>query len=263
VAGAFSDRNVSAYYVILVADLLLAAAYTLAQMRPSLPPLVSGVTLPVVSIAALVFAILNTSAIGISRNRNSIVWLSFTLGLVGWFLSELAWVLYPLILAAPTPTPSIADVFGIGAYGPVLFGLGLQAWPFGENFRTRPILVATLGAIAVGIAVFDALIPSILSMRGGGLSVLVDCTYATLDIVTLIISVPTLLVFRSGTWWRPFLVLSSGLVLALSGHLLTAWTDLNGSYYPGHPLDLLFAWGFLSASLGFYLMWKKTKARAL
>jgi hypothetical protein len=261
--GTFSFRNVSAYYVILVTDLLLAAVYALAQSQRSLPPLVSGVALPVVSIAALTFAILNETAIGISKNRLSIVWLCFTLGLVGWFLSELAWVLYPIILGTPTPTPSIADAFGLGAYAPVLFGLGVQAWPFGENFRTRPILVATLAAIAVGIAVFAALIPSILSISGGGLDVLVDCTYATLDLVTLIIAMPSLLVFRSGTWWRPFLVLCSGLVLALSGHLLSAWTDLNGSYYPGHPLDLLFAWGYLSAALGFYLMWKKIKARML
>ena len=45
--------------------------------------------------------------------------------------------------------------------------------------------------------------------------------------------------------------------------MLSAWATSNGSYYSGHPLDLLFDWGYLSAALGFYLMRKKMEGRSL
>ena len=195
------------------------------------------------------------------RNRLAVVWFSLMLGVVLWFVSEVVWAIYPVILGDHL-FPLVADVFGLIGYAPILIGLGLQAWPFGENFRTKRMLSAILVTIGGGLLALIVLTQAI-SSQEGLLALIVDYAYPILDCVTLTVAVPVLLVLRRGTFWRPFLFLVLGLVLAVSAHMLSAWATSNGSYYSGHPLELLFDWGYLSAALGFYLMRKKMGARSL
>jgi hypothetical protein len=183
----YTVRAASPYYTVLLAACLLASIFILGQWQRNLLSLISELLSPTIAIIAVVSAVMAVAAIGVRGSRLAVVWFSLMLGVVLWFLSEVAWALYPLILRMSTPFPSIADAFGLIGYVPIL----------------------------------------------------------------------------SGTFWRPFLFLVLGLVLALSAHMLSAWATSNGSYYPGHPLELLFDWGYLSAALGFYLMRKKMKEGSL
>jgi hypothetical protein len=154
-------------------------------------------------------------------------------------------------------------VFGLIGYAPILIGLGLQAWPFREVVRTKRMLVAIFVTLGGGLLALTVLVQATASRQAGLLALIVDYAYPIPDFVTLTVAVPILLVFGRGTFWRPFLFLVLGLVLALSAHMLSAWATANGSYYAGHPLELLFDWGYLSAALGFYLMRKKMGGRSL
>ncbi len=250
-------RGESAYYVALVAALFLAGVFIFGQWQRSLLGFISGIIGPVIAIVAVVSAVRAVAVIGVRGNRLAVVWFSLMLGVVLWFLSEVVWGIYPVILGISAPIPSIADVFGLAGYAPILIGFGWQTWPFAESFRTKKMLSVILVTIGGGLLALIVLTQAISSSGQSSLVLIVEYAYPILDFVTLTVAVPILLVLRRGTFWKPFLFLVAGLILAIAAHMLSAWAISNGSYYPGHPLELLFDWGYLSAALGFYLMRKK------
>ena len=253
----------SAYRIALLTAFILAGVFILGQWQRTLLGFVSDLLSPIIAIIAVVSAVAAVTRIGVRGNRLGAIWFTLMLGVVLWFLSEVVWAIYPLILRASAPFPSIADVFGLLGYVPILIGLGLQAWPFGENFRTKSILSAIFVTLATGLLALIVLMQAISSRQEYVLALIVDYAYPILDFVALTVAVPILLVFRRGTFWKPFIFLVLGLILALSAHMISAWATSNGSYYSGHPLELLFDWGYLSAALGFYLMRMKIGERAL
>ena len=247
----------TSYRLTLIAVLVVGATLILGQFDRLVLGTVSDVLSPMLALVALFMAILAARRIGVRRNGQlSIVWFSFVLGVFSWFLSEVAWSVYPIVLQISTPYPSVADAFGTIGYFPILLGLGLQVLAFREAFAVRHVLVVFLGAAVLGFLGLSFLLP--VAAVGETLQgLVVSSTYSILDVIALSVAIPTLLVFAKGSFWRPFLFLVLGIVLALFAHLLSTWTTSNGTYYSGHPLELLFDWGYLSAALGFYEMRKK------
>jgi hypothetical protein len=253
----------AAYPLTLVAAFVVGATFIFGQFDRPVLGTVSDILSPTFASVTFLTAVLTAKKIGVRRNgRLSTVWFSLMLGVFLWFLSEVAWAIYPLVLQISTPYPSVADVFGIVGYIPILVGLALQMSPFREAFEARHILFVLFIVAALGLLGLSFLLPVV--AVGETFPVLVvSSAYPVLDVVALSVAIPTLLVFAKGTFWKPFLFLVLGIVLALSAHLLSAWTTSNGTYYSGQPLELLFDWGYLSAALGFYEMRKKFAKRLL
>ncbi len=257
-------RTPTAYFVALLAALFLAGVFIMGQLERSLLDFISEFLSPTIAAVAVVSAVLTVAKIGVRRNdRLSIIWFSFMAGVGLWFLSEVVGAIYAPILGIPLPIPSLADVFELAGYAPILIGLGLQVWPFRDALRMKNTLIAIIMVLAGGVLALAGLTQVVAPSGIGFWGLIVSYAYPVLDIVTLMIGVPILLVFRRGTFWKPFLFLALGLIFALFADLLFAWAASNGTYYPGHPIDLLVDLGFLSAALGFYLMRKKTVERSL
>jgi hypothetical protein len=68
-------------------------------------------------------------------------------------------------------------------------------------------------------------------------------------------------VFRSGTFWKPVLYVTIAIILTLVADLLFAWTSTIGTYYTGHPIDLLYQWSYLAFAFGFYLRIKQRTSK--
>jgi hypothetical protein len=253
----------TAYRLTSIAVLVVGAAFIFGQFYRPVLGTVSDILSPTIASVTFLIAMLTARKIGVRRNgRLSTVWFSLMLGVFLWFLSEVAWAIYPLVLQISTPYPSVADAFGIVGYFPILVGLALQVSPFREAFEARQVLLVLFVVAAFGLLGLSFLLPVV--AVGETFPVLVvSSAYPVLDVIALSVAIPTLLVFAKGTFWKPFLFLVLGIVLALSAHLLSAWTTSNGTYYSGHPLELLFDWGYLSAALGFYEMRKKFAERLL
>jgi len=250
------DLRIS-YTLTLIAVLAVGATLVLGQFDRPILGTISDVLSPTLALVALFMAILASKKIGVRRNgRLSIVWFSLVSGMFSWFLAEVAWSIYPLILQMSTPYPSAADAFGTIGYFPILAGLGLQVFSFREAFAARHVLAVSLGVAILGILGLSFLLP-VVAVGETLQALLVSSTYSVLDVIALSVAIPTVLVFAKGSFWKPFLFLVLGIVLALSAHLLTTWATSNGTYYSGHPLELFFDWGYLSAALGFYEMRKK------
>jgi len=251
-----------ACYVTLFSSVLLGLIFVSGQFNRDFIGVVSDVLSPTLASIAVAAAMLTVWRIGRRNGRLSRVWFSLMLGVFMWFLSEVSWACYPMLLNVPTPYPSLADAFGIAGYLPIIFGLTTQISPFREAYKSRRVILALVVLVISGAAALAILLPAV--ARGEtSLGLLVSAAYPVLDIVALLIAIPALFVFAKGTFWQPFLFLVLGIVLALSGHLLSDWIVSIGNYYSGHPLDLAFDWGYLSAALGFYIMRKRLVERTL
>jgi len=212
---------------------------------------ISNLLPPTLAFAALALAIGAVSREKISRNdRMSIVWFCFALGILSWFLAEVVWDLYPLYLGIQTPFPSIADVFGIAGYIPAIAGLLVLIWPFRSEFYSKKIVAVSLLAL---VAVLSLAAFSVLHEQFALDVLAVGLIYVALDVLVLSIAVPALIVLREGSFWKPFLVLTSGIVLALFSHTVSTWVSTLGPYYLDQLSELLLNFGYILATIGFYM----------
>jgi hypothetical protein len=252
----------SSYHSTLLVALVLAALFLFGQLNRNLLATVSDYLSPILALTALAIAALNVAKVGVRRNdRLSVVWFSVMLTLLLWSLAEVAWSFYPLALGIPTPNPSIADVFGLAGYLPVMFGLLLLVWPFKDAFMSKKLGGILLLVLVSSGVILTALL--LMTYQMPLLALLINLAYPILDIIGLAIAIPALVIFMKGTFWRPFMFLAIGLILALVAHVISGMTALNGTYYSGHPVELIFDWGYLCAALGFYLRRKQFLAKSL
>ena len=200
------------------------------------------------AVSALVFKAQNGPRLG----SMSHVYLSYSLGLFFWVLGESAWTLYSILLRVAVPFPSIADLFWLVGYIPLLLALLMQAWPFREWFTLRKQIVLGLGMFAMAALMLSGTVPFVAQQYRDSLALVVGVAYPVLDTVLLSVAIPVFILFRRGTYWRPMLFVLVGIVLQLTGDLLFAQSALSGSYYPGSPSDLVFDFSYLMLALGFY-----------
>lgn len=248
----------TAYVSVFIVAVLVGAIYLYGQGHRQWFETISNIITPLLALTALTSGLFAVLKMGVKRNdRWSIIWLSYLLGVSFWFMSEVVWVAYPFLLGISTPYPSMADVFGLTGYFPVIVGLVLQVSPFIEAFRSKKAIAGLLLEVTVVALAILVLVPPILNSQNNLLEVAVSITYPILDVTVLSMLIPCFLIFLKGTFWRPSRLLILAIALALLGHVLTSWANFIETYYSGQLLELFFAWGYLAAALGFYLRMKQ------
>jgi hypothetical protein len=176
----------------------------------------------------------------------------YFLGMGCWFVAECIWSAYMLILGISVPFPSLADLFWLVGYAPILGALVSQAWPFRDVFPPRKGVALIVAMLAVTCIILLITIPPLFKEDLDSLSFLVSVGYPFLDAILLTVAIPILLLFRKGSYWRPMLFILLGLILQFVGDLAFAQGVLNGVYYAGSPTDMIFDWSYLALALGFY-----------
>ncbi|HET7149246.1 MAG TPA: hypothetical protein VFI73_12190 [Candidatus Nitrosopolaris sp.] len=120
----------------------------------------------------------------------------FTLGLALWFVAEVTWSYYQLVLEISTPFPSSADAFWLSGYAFFIFFM-FRIYNLlskgGEKFLV--ILVSLAAAIILGyILNLTFGIADLLSAQQGSLAWLISIAYPILDGILL---VPAVLILWS------------------------------------------------------------------
>jgi hypothetical protein len=150
----------------------------------------------------------------------------FAIGLACWFIAELTWSYYQVILEIATPLPSSADAFWLSGYGFFIYFL----------FKIYKLLIRTserLVVILVSIATASILgytlnltfgIADLLSAQEGSLAWLISIAYPVLDGILL---VPAALII----WglWDKKLSSAHWILLSLSMVLVTI-ADIGFGY---------------------------------
>jgi len=182
--------------------------------------------------------------------------LLFTLGLTSWFIAEQIWLVYDYILERD-PFPSEADIFYIAAY-PLI-----TAFLF---FSLKPILKSVsrnVWLFAIGLS-FSFLIPTVPAAYDDMLgepafATIVALAYpilASFQLVPAIIGVMFLTKNSANLSWM--LILFGFIIYSIADSFFLL-SELDGSYYDGHPVDLMYVTSFLVLIFAVYLRYKVTK----
>ena len=191
------------------------------------------------------------------------IWLGFFLGTIFWFIGELSWALYTLIFNIAIPYPSIADVYRLMGYGFFFFAI----FTYIELFRTviskRMVAIASVFVLPTSTGIIPSLLLSIRAKASAVnlTTLLVSLAYPLLDLALLAQAMLGLLVFtttglkgRLGSVW---LLINAGIIMNVFGDLLFSYTNLQNTYYSGHPLELFFHMGYIFFIVSFYAHMKK------
>ena len=179
-------------------------------------------------------------------------WLMFALGTGIWIIAETTWALYYFVLNVPVPYPSIADVFYMGGYLPMLLGLAFYLDVFAPGM-TRRRLIAALSVISLAaVAIVAFVIPPELSMSEPLIQRITDIGYPILDLSLLAITVLSLAIFFRASLSRWLLFFGAAAILYAVADELFLYQVAAGTYYNGSFDDLLYLLGYLLFALAFY-----------
>ena len=185
------------------------------------------------------------------RLRLRTVHLGFFLAILLWFLGECTWTVYAVILGVQVPYPSIADVFYLAGYIPAFVSI-LGFMRIFQKLVTplKKIVSLLVGLLILGVTAVFLLTP--LSESSSPVFVKVfDLAYPVLDAVLMALVTTRLIAFIGTSLGRPWTWVFCGLLLYSFADIMFSWGTLMGWYYSGHPIELLWLYGYLAFALGF------------
>jgi hypothetical protein len=248
-----SSSGWKAEYSVLTLAILLAVVYAYGQSNLPFIADFSGAITPFEAFAAFATATILYSAHRSEKGGGlPRAYAAYSLGMLFWLIAECTWTVYALVFRIEIPFPSMADVFWLLGYLPLLAALLLQAWPFRDVFAPWKRVAIAVGMLVMTITILTATIPPLIAENAGEVPLAVSVAYPVLDALLLSVAIPVLILFRKGSYWRPTLFILFGLMLQLFGDLAFAQSYLSGFYYVGSPIDLIFDYSYLMLALGFY-----------
>jgi hypothetical protein len=245
----------AAYIASLVLSISLALIYLFQDRYPDFMYFFSNIFYPLVAgVAVIVSGFALRKYWGNPGDKSSKIWAGFTVGMVFWFLGELSWAIYALLLNVEIPYPSIADVVWLIGYVPLFFALFLYIRTFQYAVSKTMFAIATVAVCIASLAFLLFLVPPIFAdaSEHDMVTLAVDIAYPALDIVLFSLSILGLLIFAKGKVAQAWLLINGAILMNVVGDVLFSYTTLQGTYYNGHWSELFFAWGYVLFALAFY-----------
>jgi len=183
--------------------------------------------------------------------------------MVFWFLGELGWAFYTLVLNVEKPYPSVADAFWLIGYVPLFIALYVYVQTFKPAVSKRMLRIAGGMTLLASLVIIFALIPPIMAAAEDPLTEVVDLAYPALDVLLFAIALLGLLIFMvsrlNGKMETAWFLINAGIFMNVVGDVLFSYTTLTGTYWspPAHPLELFFHGGYILFLLAFYTHMKE------
>lgn len=258
------SRVARAENVAFVVGAAVTALFIVGQVFDPSFDVIAGLVLTILSFSACAFATVCVRWIWKGfGDHQSLVWLCIALGFSLFFLAYLSGSIYTLV-GVEVSLGSVLDVFFVSGDVLLISGLLMQLWPFKEEVSRNAILyVGPFGFLLLSALLLLFTQSHVASVD---LVVLISFLYPVLDIALLVVTIPLVLVFRTGTFWKPWLFLALGVILAFSGDLSLAYLSLIQAQTvlaAGDLFELFFGLASISAGLAFYLRLKQIKTRAI
>jgi len=192
------------------------------------------------------------SYLQLGRSKMGLFSLGFAVGLLLWMPGLAVYTYTYLIAGVDLPYLSLADVFYLLSYPPILLGcIGLLREFRSSLERVDWLTTAIVGVLFYLLVALYAVVPSVQALEDP-LEILVTALYPSLDVLILALLLPVLLAFRKGIFRAPFALLALGAALVALGDLAFTYVNLVIGYYDGHPIDLLWFTGFIAYGYGFW-----------
>ena len=183
------------------------------------------------------------------KGEHGRAWILFVGLAASWFIAEQIWLVYDLVYQTD-PFPSLADFFYLAGY-PFLFLFSIYYLKQMKDAISKKTLTYTsLAAIAL-------LVPSLYMAYStdseiSAFELTLALIYPIADAIVLIPALIGVILFFRGEvnfLWSLMCVAIILNVVADTGFLITS---MDGSYYMGHPIDMLFLWAYILFSFGVY-----------
>src|SRR3990167_3754077 len=228
----------------------LIAITLVYQLRPFLDDSqfswISFLAYVIVPGALIVFSIILTSKLYKQKHFQSKAFLLFTIGVSLWFIAEQIWAAYVYVYDAD-PFPSIADIFYMATYPFFVAFLLISLKPIRKSITKKIWLFSS-------VLSFTFLIPSLLACYNaleeaeGGLDPISKSIALAYPILSSFQLVPAIIgimfLAKKGVSYSWMLLLFGFLIFVVSDTFYL-FSELDGSYYDGHPVDLMYLYSFI------------------
>jgi hypothetical protein len=248
------------YILSMLLGLALTIIYIFQAKYPDFMYVFSNAFPPVIAGVAVMFAGFALKKYwGRPGDKFSRIWLAFTLGMIFWFLGELGWTIYTLVLNVETPYPSIADAAWLMGYIPLFVAFHGYVRNFQFTISKRLFKVGAVVIAIICFALFSYFLTPVLAERVGedAVTLAIDVAYPTLDLCLLGYALLALLIFMKGRIAFAWALMSSAVSMFVLADILFTYTTLQGTYFNGHPLELAFHFGYILYALAFYVHTKE------
>lgn len=197
-----------------------------------------------------VFGLVSWARLG--RSKPAVASLGFAVGLILWMFGLVVYTYTYLIAGADLPYLSLADVFYLSSYPPIIIGCTVLLRIYGSSLQKSSwlLIVAAAFLLCILVAVYVVL-PSIVALESP-LETIITALYPLLDIVILLLLLPLFFAFSNGVFRVPYAMLALGAFLVAMGDLVFTYVNLMIGYYDGHPIDLLWFTGCIAYGYGFW-----------
>ncbi|MEM3704116.1 MAG: hypothetical protein QXX79_06865 [Candidatus Bathyarchaeia archaeon] len=192
-----------------------------------------------------------------SKGQFPLVWLYFAIGLLLWFLGEVFWALYTLVLGVELPYPSIADAFWVAGYIPFFIALYWYVKLFSRALTKKMLALSMAATTALTIIVADTLFTYNFMTEENLAALIMDFAYPILDLLLFSVAHIGLTIFWKGKLGKSWLLISAATVTDTCADALFSYTTAQGAYYSGHMLDVLFCIAYLFYLMAFYIHTKE------
>ncbi len=185
------------------------------------------------------------------KGRFGFVYTGLFVAVLLWFLGETTWTIFEVVLRVPIPYPSVADVFYLAGYLPAAVGMMQFISFFGRDMKRPRVLAAGALGLVVVVVTFLLLIDRLIIAPMDLLTKIFDVAYPSLDALLLVLAVFMFFIVEGGSVAAPWFWMAFGLLLTAVADIAFSLSTLDGQYFSGHPIELLWLWGYICMGLGF------------
>ena len=230
------------FSLIAVAATVLAANFFSQQTATE----ITNWSFVLLSGAVMMLSVCLVSKYGTKGNHGK-AWILFALFSTYWFVAELLWVLYDVVFQIPA-WEYADDFFYITGYQLFFAFMIFYLRPFKRELSKK--LVAGISLLSLIL-----LLPSIYMIASSEFDILennlvVAATYPILDAIILVPAAIGVILFFKGEVHFMLSLICLGIVTQIVGDYSLLFASASGTYYAGHPGDILFLWTYLMFAFG-------------
>lgn len=176
-------------------------------------------------------------------------WLLFLGAASSWFIAETLWLVYQLVYNV-NPFPSIADVFYIAGYPFMLLFLINYLKPV-RKAATRNLVIAAI-AISTIISIPSIYMAYSFDPKVTMLENLLATAYPIADSIIFVPAIIGIVLFFRGEVNFTWSLICIGIICSSLGDIGFQAAEFTGTYYTGHPVDVILMWSYLFYAFGVY-----------
>jgi hypothetical protein len=162
----------------------------------------------------------------------SMIWGNIAVGLILWAAGEIIWSSDQIWGGNSLPYPSLADLFWILGYVPVIFAIGLRL----KTLKITPnkgwqLAILAFYLLIFALAIWRIIVPIFTDPNTtGGFEKTINLLYPIGDLIVCLLAVTLVMVLIGGTLFSSWGMIALGFLCAAVSDLFYAWAVWQGTF---------------------------------